>query len=117
MLVERMVQMAEMSDAHIRCLEDKDRVAMPLGSAAPVADIGGHVAHAHVLDREVVARRLIRGWPPATQHMLDGWIWPIGEMRAVRVIHRDDVRHEWGPDIIIVVRCDTHELRSLDQEG
>jgi len=37
-------------------------------------------------------------------------------MGGVRVIHRDDVGPNRGADIIVVVGCDAHELRALDQE-
>ena len=49
LLRQRVMQMPEMGDAHIGDLEDEDRIAVALGAAVPVADIGRHVAHAHVL--------------------------------------------------------------------
>ena len=109
--------MAEMGDAHVRGFVDEDRIAVPLGAAAPVADVGRDVAHAHVFDGDVVARRLIRRRAPAAQHVLDGGVGMIGEVGRVRVIHGDDVRHDRRPDIIVVVGCDAHELRRFDQEA
>ena len=65
LLTQRVMQMAEMGDAHVRGLENEDRVAMTLGTAAPVADVGGHIAHAHVANLKVVAGRLDLGSFPS----------------------------------------------------
>ena len=54
---QRVVQVAEMADAQARDLEDEDGVAVGHVAAAPVADVGGHVAHAHV------ERGSGRAWP------------------------------------------------------
>jgi hypothetical protein len=109
--------MPEMRDAHVGGFVDEDRVAVPLRPAAPVADIGGNVAHAHILDRNVVARRLVGARPPAAQHVLDARIGVISEMAGMRMVHRDDVGQHRRAHIVVVVGRDAHELRTLDQEG
>ena len=49
LLGQRVMQVAEMRDAQIGDLEDEDRVAVALGAAALVADIGRDRADVHVL--------------------------------------------------------------------
>ena len=51
---QRVVQVAQVADAHAGDLEDEDGVAVRDVAAAPVADVGGDVAHAHVGEGEVV---------------------------------------------------------------
>ena len=100
----------------LRDLEDEDRIAVPLGAAVPSADIGRHVAHAHVLVLQVDARRLLVVGP-AAQHVLDARIGTVGVVRRVRVVHRHDVGQHRRPDVVVVVGRDAHQLRALDQEG
>ena len=96
-------------------LEDENRIAVALGAAVPAADIGRHVAHAHVLVLQVDARRLfVLG--PAAQHVFDARIGMIGVMRRVRVIHGRDVGQHRRPHIVVVVGGDAHELRAFDQK-
>ena len=91
LLVQRVMQMAEMRDAEIGHLENENRIAVPLGAAAEVADIGRHIAHAHVADVRVMAHRLAVFLRPAAQHMRNFRIGPVGVMRRMRVVHGDDV--------------------------
>ena len=68
LLVERVMQMAEMRDAQVRDLEDEDRIAVALRAAAAlVADVGRDRAHAHVLELEIMIGRLAVVLP-AAQH-------------------------------------------------
>jgi len=62
-------------------------------------------------------RRLIGAGSPSAQDVLDAGIGSIGEMRAVGMIHRHDVRHERRANIIVVVGNDANELRAFDQKA
>ena len=90
---------------------------MTLGTAAPVADIGGHIAHAHVANLKVVAGRLVRARSPAAQDVRDARIGTVGKVRAVRVIHGRDVGQHRRPNIVVVICRDAHELRAFDQKS
>ena len=97
-------------------LEDENGIAVAFGGAAPGANIGRHVAHAHVLVLHVDARRLfVVG--PAAQHVFDAGVGTVGVVRGVRVVHGDDVGQHRRPDEAVIVGGDAHQLRAFDQEG
>ncbi len=116
LLRQGVMQMAEMSDAHIGDFEDEDGIAVAFGAAAPIADIGRHVAHAHVLVCEVPDGRFVRAVAPATQHVFDRRIGMVGVVGVVSVVHGGDVGDDGRLHIVVVVGRDAHLLRALDQE-
>ena len=116
LLIERVMQMPEMGDTHICHLENEDRIAVPLGAAVPGADVGRHIAHAHVAHGDVVSRRLVGARPPAAQDVRNARIGIVGVVRVMGVVHGGDVGQHRYPDIIVVVGGDAHELRTLDQK-
>ena len=79
-----MMQMSGMGDAQIGNLENKDRIAVPLGRGATVEapDIGRYVAHPHVTIFQVPIGRLIGGLAPTAQHVFDRRIGTVGVMRV-----------------------------------
>ena len=97
-------------------LEDEDRVAVGDGAAAPVADVGGDVAHAHVVDREVVLGGPAFG-VPAAQHVLDVGVGEVGVVRGVRPVHGGDVGHHRRANVVVVVGGDLHAAGAFDQPG
>ena len=113
---QRVMQVAEMADAHAGQLEDEDRVAVRDVAAAPVADVGRDVADAHVRDGEVMPGRTAVG-VPAAQHVLDVGIGQVGVVRGVRPVHRGDMRRRRRADVVVVVGGDLHRARALDQPG
>ena len=96
----------------------KMKIELPWRSVPPsqAADIGRHVAHAHVLVGHVDARRLFVAGP-AAQHVFDARVGVVGVVAGMRVVHRHDVGQHRRPHIVVVVGGDAHELRALDQEG
>src|SRR3974390_1815294 len=82
LLRERVMQMAEVRDAQVADLEDKDRIGVPLGAAGPGANIGGYIAHTDVLVLHIDARRLLV-LGPAAQYVLDARSGRVAEMRRV----------------------------------
>ena len=107
--------MPEMGDAQLRDLEDEDRVAVALGAAAPVPDVGRNVPHPHVLIRHVMLGRLLVR-RPAAQHVFDRRIGTVRVMGRVGMVHRDDVGQDRRPEIVVVVGRDAHAARALDQK-
>src|SRR5215468_6772481 len=97
-----MVEVAEVADAQSRNLEDEDGIAIGNGPAAPIPDVGGDVAHAHVSDRQVVLGGPALG-VPAAQHVLDSGIGEIGVVADMRAVHGGDVGHNSRAQIVIVV--------------
>ena len=67
-LCQRVVQVAQMRDAQIGHLENKDRVAVVAG-AAELADIGRHIADANISVFDVMVGEAPRG-VPAAEHVL-----------------------------------------------
>ena len=104
-----------MGDAELRRLEHEDRVAVVAG-AVEVAHVGRHVAHMHVLVRQVVDDRagLVA---PALQRVGDAGLDAHAVMRRVRVVHRHDVGRQRRAHIVVVVGDDLHAAGGLDQEA
>ena len=96
-------------------LEDEDRIAAEFGAAA-VTDVGGHVAHAHVAVLDVVLRDADAG-VPAAQDKFDAGSDAIGVMRAVRVVHRHDVRDETGAVEAVVIGDRAGAAGTLDKKA
>jgi hypothetical protein len=116
LLGQRVVQVAEMADAQARDLEHEDGIAMRDRTARPVADVGHHVAHAHIVVGEVVLDRA-RALAPALQYVLDVGVREVGVVRVVRPVHGGDVGHDLRPHVVIVVGGDGRACRALDQPG
>ncbi len=96
----------------------KMKIELPWSSVppSPVADVGRHVAHAHVAHLYVMARRLLRARAPAAQHMRDARIGPVGVVRSCAWFMVAMSGRTARPDVVVVVGGDAHELRALDQE-
>ena len=78
LLREGVMQMAEMGDAQVGDLENEDRIAIALGAAAPVADVGRHVAHPHVAVFHIADRRLSGLVPqPRSTYLIAGSGWSV----------------------------------------
>src|SRR5215510_14199520 len=107
--------MAKMRDAEIRDLKDENRIAMPLGATVIGANICWHIADADVLVLDIDAGRLLI-FGPTTQYILDARIGRQAVMRAVRVIHRCNIRQHRRLDVIVVISRDAYQLWALDQE-
>ena len=52
---------------------------------------------------------------PAAQHMLDAGIGRNGVVRGMRPVHGGDIGHHGRSDVVVVVGCDLHTARALDQ--
>ena len=96
------------------------KIELPCRSVppSPIADIGRHVAHAHVPHLHVVPRRPIRARRPSRAAHA-GCADPDGRCSAcvcawfMVTMSGNTAR----PDIVVVVGGDAHALRALDQEG
>ena len=117
LLRERVMKMPEMSDAHIRDLEDEDRVAVALGAAAPVANVSRHVAHAHIAVFQIPDRRLFGARSPAAQHVFDRRVGMVGVVGVMGMIHGGDIGHHRQLQIIVVIGRNADVLRAFNQEG
>src|SRR3990167_7340759 len=113
---QAVMQMAEMGDAEVAYGIDEDRVAVYAGrAAAPVAGVGRHVPHLHVLQRDLVpGLGLARLARPAAQDVGDTLLRIVGEMRGVGVIHGDDVGPPAEAVDSVVVGDGAHALRRVD---
>ncbi len=85
-------------------------------AAAPVANVGGDVADAHVGHGEVVPGGSGARAPPA-QHVADGGIGKQRVMRGVCPVHGGDVGHHGRANVVIVVGGDADPAGTLDQPG
>src|SRR6476619_7764981 len=110
-----MMKMTEMADAKAGDLEDEDRVAVRDAVRAAEADIGRDVADADIADLEIVVDRpAVR--IPAAQHMLDPGVGKVCVMRAMRMVHGDDVGDGLA-GITRIVGGDPDAAGAFDEEG
>ena len=116
LLGQPVVQVAQMGDAEIGDGEDEDRVAVDARRVgAPVAGVGRHVPHLHVLERDVVLGLALAGLGgPAAQRVGDAVLGIVGEMRRVGVVHGDDVGLAAEAVDAVVVGDRPHALRRVD---
>ena len=114
-LRQHVVEMRDVDDAEPLRFDDEHRIAVA-PSTGDLDEVGGHVAHADVLDRDIVPREPARR-VPAGQHMGDALVHGVGAMGVVRVVHRHDGRQQRRADIVVVVGGDPHPLRRFDGEG
>ncbi len=90
---EFVMQVAEMTDAKTRDLEDEDRIPIGFKGAAPAADIGRHVADIGVPDDDAVLDLLARCHVvPAVQDGRDRRIGRQRVMARMRLVHRHHIR-------------------------
>ena len=101
---------------HAGDLEDEDGIAVGDVAAAPVADVGGDVAHAHIGDRQIVLGRAAF-WVQPLKHSPDAGIGEVRVVRGMRPVHGGDLRHHLGTYIVVVVGGDPHGAGALDQPG
>ena len=111
-----MMQMAQMRDAKLARLEDEHRIAEIFRAAAPIANIGLHIADAQIGDAHIMlhspSRRI-----PATQHMCNTRIRMQSEMRRMRLVHRHRIKRHGHVDMIIIIGRRSHTGHGLDQKG
>ena len=114
-LRQRVMQMAEMGDAQISDLEDKDGVSV-IARAAEFSDISRNIVDAHITVFEAMGRDTARGIP-AAQDVFDARLDRIAVMRRMGVVHRHDVRRHRRPYRVVVIGDDANSARALDQEA
>ena len=91
--VQRVVQMAEMTDAKSRDLKNKDRIAVlaqRFGVEAECANVGRDIADQHIADGQRMMRRLSIV-APAVQHMCDVRIGIERVMGRMGAVHRHHI--------------------------
>ena len=113
---QRVMQVAQMADAHAGDLEDENGIAGGDHPTAGAADVGRDVADAHIGDGQIVLGRPTIGVPTA-QHVLDAGIGKHGIVRFMRAVHGGDVGCQRRADVVVIVGGNPHPAGALDQPG
>ena len=113
-LCQGMVQMAEMGDAQIGDVEDKNRVAVVPG-AAELPNIRRHIVDPYVAVLEAMARNSAARIPSA-QDVFHSRLDRIAVVSRMGIIHCDDVGRDRRSYRIVVIRNDPNTARALDQK-
>ena len=110
-----MVQVAQMPDAEVACLEDEDRVAPDVRAARVAADVRWDIADPHILQRDVVLGVATLG-VPAAQDISDRGIGVVGVVGRVGPVHGDDLGDHGRAHVVVVVGRDANAALRLEQE-